>query len=213
MERIADGAIAELANSKLRFVHIRHEALEERSDVSQTALDYAWQVVGQDAPLHAALDEVGFTDELRMKPVCELSGGWRVRLLLATAVARAADVLLLDEPTNHLDSQAVSWLVSYLNHRKSTSVVVSHDALFLDQICTDIIHFDECQLKYYRGNFSVFQQQAPQFHPRDLLKVRSESQPEMASVRKAVPTPQGGYRMALPVPGKEACVGAEGCLF
>ncbi|CAK9089044.1 [NU+] prion formation protein 1, partial [Durusdinium trenchii] len=192
----------ELANSKLRFVHIRHEALEERSDVSQTALDYAWQVVGQDAPLHAALDEVGFTDELRMKPVCELSGGWRVRLLLATAVARAADVLLLDEPTNHLDSQAVSWLVSYLNHRKSTSVVVSHDALFLDQICTDIIHFDECQLKYYRGNFSVFQQQAPQFHPRDLLKVRSESQPEMASVRKAVPTPQGGYRMALPVPGK-----------
>lgn len=82
-----------------------------------------------------------------MKPMCELSGGaeglhglglvapgWRVRLLLATAVARYADVLLLDEPTNHLDAQAprselqglcqaVSWLVGYLTlKRKATSV-------------------------------------------------------------------------------------------
>lgn len=205
MERIADGAIAELAHSKLRFVHIRHEALGERTDVSQTALDYAWQVVGPDAPLHSALDEVGFTDELKLKPICELSGGWRVRLLLATAVARSADVLLLDEPTNHLDAQAVSWLVVYLTRKRdSTSVVVSHDASFLDQICTDIIHFDECQLKYYAGNFTFFQKKARQHNTSELLKVRSDDAPLPLPRKKVMPTkPQdGGLRIALPVPGK-----------
>lgn len=201
MERIADGAIAELAKSKLRFVHIRHEELGERTDVSQTALDYAWQVVGPDAALHSALDEVGFTDELKLKPICELSGGWRVRLLLATAVARSADVLLLDEPTNHLDAQAVSWLVVYLTRCAPTSVVVSHDANFLDQICTDIIHFDECQLKYYAGNFTFFQKTAMQHNTSELLKVRTDDT-SLPMPRKKAPPPEGGLRIALPVPGK-----------
>lgn len=57
------------------------------------------------------------------------------------------DVLLLDEPTNHLDLNAVIWLESYLsvtysegNKRAKTLVVVSHDAGFLDTICTHMVH-------------------------------------------------------------------------
>ena len=123
---------------------------------------FLWEAVGPDAPLLEALDEVGFTGELRRKRIRELSGGWRVRLLLATAVAQRADVLLLDEPTNHLDAEAIEWLVRYLTDdlRDATSIVVSHDAAFLNRICTDIIHFDECRLKYYSGNFARFQEQA-----------------------------------------------------
>ncbi|CAE7022584.1 NEW1 [Symbiodinium natans] len=216
MERIADGAIAELSYTSLRFVHIHHESLSECVDKSLTAAAYAREVVGPDIPIHSALAEVGFTNALKSKPVCELSGGWRVRLLLATAVARQADVLLLDEPTNHLDSQAVAWLVNYItcDLAGSTSVVVSHDAAFLDQICTDIIHFDESQLKYYKGNFNEFRKQVQLRDAQELLQVRSRGAREQPSTTVPEATkaegkiPKSGetsgtpVRVGLPVPGK-----------
>lgn len=218
MERIADGAIAELSYTSLRFVHIHHESLSECMDKSLTAAAYARQVVGPEVPIHSALAEVGFTNALKSKPVCELSGGWRVRLLLATAVARQADVLLLDEPTNHLDSQAVAWLVGYITKdlANSTSVVVSHDASFLDQICTDIIHFDECRLKYYRGNFQAFRKQVQLRDAQELLQVSSRRRQQLTEVSSATAevvqveekktsggeTAGAPMRVSLPVPGK-----------
>ncbi|CAK0789275.1 unnamed protein product, partial [Prorocentrum cordatum] len=172
---LADGAIAELAASGLRFVHIRHEALGDEADLAAPAEHFARGVVWPpgcprppayaEDPLELAFEEVGFSEELRRRPLRELSGGWRVRLLLATAVARRADVLLLDEPTNHLDSQAKDWLAWWLTSdpRGVTSMLVSHDRQFLDMdqgVCTDVIHFEDCQLRYYAGNFSRFQEQA-----------------------------------------------------
>mmetsp|Transcript_95061 Transcript_95061/g.273645 ORF Transcript_95061/g.273645 Transcript_95061/m.273645 type:complete len:725 (+) Transcript_95061:124-2298(+) len=181
MERIADGAISELASSNLRFMHIRHDTLVERADPAMRAVDFARGLVGDEAPLHNSLDEVGFSAEMRQKALRELSGGWRVRLLLAAAVAQRADVLLLDEPTNHLDASAMAWLVKYLTQdlRGSTCLVVSHDAHFLDKICTDIIHFDDRQLRYYRGNFRRFQEQAKVLDEeqiRTILRVRDAGQ-------------------------------------
>jgi len=208
MERIADGAISELAKTSLKFVHIRHETLNEQSDPSMSAQDYANGVVHDVAAMDAALDEVGFSTELRHKALRELSGGWRVRLLLATAVAQCADVLLLDEPTNHLDMEAVQWLVNYLTVelKDATSLVVSHDAPFLDKICSDIIHFDECKLKYYAGNFSRFQQQAMLHEQEEIqavLRVRVDEEQQLEARSVAASGANGeSFRIQLPVPGK-----------
>ena len=64
---------------------------------------------------------------------------------------------MLDEPTNHLDLQAVLWLEKYLLTYPHTILVVSHDRAFLDEICTDIIHFKDLKLQYYKGNFTTFE--------------------------------------------------------
>lgn len=62
-----------------------------------------------------------------------------------------ADVYLLDEPTNHLDTANVAWLENYLTHLpRVTSMIVSHDSGFLDNVCTDIIHYETLKLKRYK---------------------------------------------------------------
>ena len=95
--------------------------------------------------------------------VSTLSGGWRMKLALSRAMLLEPDMLLLDEPTNHLDQFAVKWLTEYIqNLNKCTSLVVSHDTTFLDNVCTNIIHYENLKLKSYKGNLSDFVKQKPE---------------------------------------------------
>ncbi|CAH8437119.1 unnamed protein product [Schistosoma turkestanicum] len=102
------------------------------------------------------LSGLGFTKNMMDKPTKDLSGGWRMRVSLARALFLEPTLLLLDEPTNHLDLNAVIWLDNYLQRWKKTLLIVSHDQSFLDNVCTDIIHLDQRQLFYYRGNYNNF---------------------------------------------------------
>ncbi len=62
-----------------------------------------------------------------------------------------AEIMLLDEPTNHLDVKNVAWLVNYLTTLTDvTSVIVSHDSGFLDNVCQSIIHYENRKLKIYK---------------------------------------------------------------
>lgn len=104
-----------------------------------------------------ALSEVGFDEDKQSSPVGSLSGGWKMKLELARAMLMKADVLLLDEPTNHLDVQNIAWLENYLNSQAQvTSLIVSHDSGFLDNVCTQIIHYESKKLVYYKGNLSAY---------------------------------------------------------
>jgi elongation factor 3 len=95
--------------------------------------------------------------------VSTLSGGWRMKLALSRAMLLDPDMLLLDEPTNHLDQFAIKWLNEYLINLKScTCLIVSHDTKFLDNVCTNIIHYENLKLKSYRGNLSDFVKQKPE---------------------------------------------------
>lgn len=98
-----------------------------------------------------------FTEEMQKAPTDALSGGWRMRVAIAAALFIEPDVLMLDEPTNHLDLEAVLWLENYLKSYEKTILLVSHDRAFLNEVCTDIVHFEKLKLHYFRGNYDNFE--------------------------------------------------------
>lgn len=112
------------------------------------------------------LEEVGFSagpEGRQSNNVGSLSGGWKMKLALARAMLMRADVLLLDEPTNHLDVANIAWLEQYLkDHTEITSLIVSHDSGFLDNVCTDIYHYEQKKLVCYKGNLAEFVKQKPE---------------------------------------------------
>lgn len=119
------------------------------------------------ARISEVLSEVGFTSGpqgRQSEKVGSLSGGWKMKLALARAMLMKADVLLLDEPTNHLDVANVKWLQEYLkSHTEITSLIVSHDSGFLDEVCTDIYHYEPGKkLACYKGNLAAFVRQKPE---------------------------------------------------
>ncbi|KKY13564.1 putative elongation factor 3 [Diplodia seriata] len=112
------------------------------------------------------LEEVGFTagpNGRQSEKVGSLSGGWKMKLALARAMLMRADVFLLDEPTNHLDVANIAWVQDYLKkHTEITSLIVSHDSGFLDEVCTDIYHYEQKKLVCYKGNLADFVRQKPE---------------------------------------------------
>jgi len=102
------------------------------------------------------LNGLGFTKNMQNRATKHFSGGWRMRVSLARALFIEPTLLMLDEPTNHLDLNAAIWLDNYLQGWKKTLLVVSHDQMFLDNVCTDVIHLDQLKLFYYKGNYSMF---------------------------------------------------------
>ena len=90
--------------------------------------------------------------------VGSLSGGYRKRIALASALLSAPDALLMDEPTNHLDAESVEWLQSYLSRFRGAIVLITHDRYFLDQVTNHILEIDQGDLYTYDGNYSYFLQ-------------------------------------------------------
>ncbi|WP_394193473.1 ATP-binding cassette domain-containing protein [Pseudoalteromonas atlantica] len=105
------------------------------------------------------LHGLGFANNQIENPVSAFSGGWRMRLNLAQALIRDADLLLLDEPTNHLDLDAVYWLERFLRAYTGTLVLISHDREFLDAVVDQIWHIDQQKINVYKGHYSQFERQ------------------------------------------------------
>ena len=101
------------------------------------------------------LHGLGFTATEQSQSVDTFSGGWRMRLNLATALMTRADLLLLDEPTNHLDLDAMVWLEQWLASYEGIVLVISHDREFLDRAVTRIAHIENHTIQVYEGNYSL----------------------------------------------------------
>ncbi|MDF2388183.1 ATP-binding cassette domain-containing protein [Nostoc ellipsosporum NOK] len=100
------------------------------------------------------LSKLGISDFNAL--VGTLSGGYRKRIALATALLSEPDVLLMDEPTNHLDALSVEWLQSYLNRYRGALLLITHDRYFLDKVTNRIIEIDRGDIFTYTGNYSYY---------------------------------------------------------
>ncbi|EGA73162.1 Hef3p [Saccharomyces cerevisiae AWRI796] len=161
MRSIANGQVDGFpTQDECRTVYVEHDIDNTHSDMSVLDFVYSGNVGTKDV-ITSKLKEFGFSDEMIEMPIASLSGGWKMKLALARAVLKDADILLLDEPTNHLDTVNVEWLVNYLNTCGITSVIVSHDSGFLDKVCQYIIHYEGLKLRKYKGNLSEFVQKCP----------------------------------------------------
>ncbi|HEX4953288.1 MAG TPA: ATP-binding cassette domain-containing protein [Thermoanaerobaculia bacterium] len=102
------------------------------------------------------LEGLGIPTEVHRQPLSTLSGGFKLRALLAQVLAAYPDALLLDEPTNHLDILSIRWLEKFLNEYSGLAIVISHDHRFLDNVCTHIVDVDYETAILYPGNYSAF---------------------------------------------------------
>ena len=104
----------------------------------------------------SVLEGLGLPAETHREPLSTLSGGFKLRVLLAQVLASAPDVLLLDEPTNHLDILSIRWLEKFLQVFKGPVVVISHDHRFLDNVSTQILDVDYDTVQLYNGDYTHF---------------------------------------------------------
>mgnify|MGYP003306250333 FL=1 len=104
----------------------------------------------------SVVEGLGLPAETHRQPLSTLSGGFKLRVLLAQVLASAPDVLLLDEPTNHLDILSIRWLEKFLQAFKGPVVVISHDHRFLDNVSTQILDVDYDTVQLYNGDYTHF---------------------------------------------------------
>ena len=100
---------------------------------------------------------LGFDEAAQQRGLNEFSGGWRMRVMLASLLFTKPDLLLLDEPTNHLDLEAALWLEEYLRRYDGTIVIVSHDRELLNRVAQEILHLENTKLTLYQGGYDRFE--------------------------------------------------------
>jgi ATPase subunit of ABC transporter with duplicated ATPase domains len=126
----------------------------------------------------AVLEGLGIPIASHRLPLATLSGGFKLRVLLAQVLLGGPDVVLLDEPTNHLDILSIRWLEKFLASYRGLAVVISHDQRFLDNVATHILDVDYGTVTPYTGNYSAF--------AREKQATRERKEGEIARAEKII---------------------------
>ncbi|WP_341759624.1 MULTISPECIES: ABC-F family ATP-binding cassette domain-containing protein [unclassified Candidatus Tisiphia] len=126
---------------------------------------------------------LGIQEKYHHQPLSVLSGGYKLRVLLAQSLFNNPDILLLDEPTNHLDIVSIYWLENYLKQKfKGALVFISHDLTFLNNISTHILDIDYGTIKTYTGNYDIF--------IRDKQLIADQKLKDLTNIEKKIATMQ-----------------------
>ncbi|KAK2581977.1 hypothetical protein KPH14_002416 [Odynerus spinipes] len=154
--------VMEVDEERVRLEKLAEELIDcDEEDAQEQLMDVYERLDDMSADTAEAraahiLHGLGFTPKMQQTATKDFSGGWRMRIALARALYVKPHLLLLDEPTNHLDLDACVWLEEELKTYKRILVIISHSQDFLNGICTNIIHVNKKQLKYYTGNYEAF---------------------------------------------------------
>jgi ATPase subunit of ABC transporter with duplicated ATPase domains len=127
------------------------------ADLEDTILHFDGYTL--EARATTVLEGLGIPIALHRQPLSTLSGGFKLRVLLAQVLVGGPDVLFLDEPTNHLDIISIRWLEKFLAGYRGAALVISHDQRFLDNVATHILDVDYGTILPYTGNYAAFLQQ------------------------------------------------------
>lgn len=113
------------------------------------------------APARASriLVGLGFDEEMQNQPLDSFSGGWKMRVALASLLFSQPDLLLLDEPSNHLDLEATLWLENFLKSYPAMMVVISHERDLLNNVVDHILHLSGGEVTLYAGGYDAFEKQ------------------------------------------------------
>jgi ATPase subunit of ABC transporter with duplicated ATPase domains len=139
----------------------------------------AWDGYSAEASASAILEGLAIATEAHRRPLSTLSGGFKLRVLLAQLLASRPDILLLDEPTNHLDIVSIGWLEQFLLSYSGCAIIVSHDLRFLNTTCTHIVDIDYELITVYPGDYDAFAR------AKIANRERKESEISKAEARKA----------------------------
>ncbi len=120
---------------------------------------------------------LGFDAAAQLRPAASFSGGWRMRVALASVLFAQPDLLLLDEPTNYLDLEGTLWLETYLGRYPHTVLVISHDRDLLNRAVSSIVHLDQQKLTFWRGGYDQFERQKEE---QETLQEKSRVKQEAA---------------------------------
>jgi len=115
-----------------------------------------------EARASSILTGLGFPHTEQHRPTKDFSGGWRMRVALASVLFAKPDFLLLDEPTNYLDLEGTIWLEQYLAKYPYTVIVISHDRELLNRSVGHIMHLTGRKLTLYTGTYDMFEDQRRQ---------------------------------------------------
>ncbi len=173
-----------MGNAELWDAMVEKDRLLERADEHFDGDRYAdleevvmrWDGYSLESRAAEILEGLGIDTEVHREPLSILSGGFKLRVLLAQTLAAAPDVLLLDEPTNHLDILSIRWLEKFLTDFKGVVVVVSHDHRFLDNVCTRILDIDYETLTAYPGAYSNFERKKVEERARREAEIAQRQQ-------------------------------------
>ena len=125
---------------------------------------------------HKVLKGLGFREKDFTRQCSEFSGGWKMRIILASILLSSPDIVLLDEPTNHLDTESLEWLEGWLQNFSGTIIVISHDRYFMDKLMTQIAELAHQRLTIYQGNFSYYLKE--KIKRQELLQKEAKNQQE-----------------------------------
>ena len=154
-----------MGHETLWKLHLEREDLYSKAELTPEEDERANDIEGlyadaggytMEADAAKLLVGLGIKEEFHDQPVSALTGGFKLRVLLAQVLFFNPDVLLLDEPTNHLDMQSIDWLCGFLKNHKGTVIVISHNRYFLNEVCTHIADLDYQEIRMFTGNYDDF---------------------------------------------------------
>ncbi len=154
-----------MGNEELWKIYQEREYLYSKVDLTPEEEDRANDIEGlfsdaggytMEADAAKLLVGLGIPEEKHTLPLSSLTGGFKLRVLLAQVLFYNPDILLLDEPTNHLDMASIDWLCGLLKNHKGTVIVISHNRYFLNEVCTNIADLDYQEIRLFTGNYDDF---------------------------------------------------------